>query len=86
VPNSFDSPKKTGVVSAGGAGANLGVKGLLNQPNSSWVADRTGFRPMVTGKDTGLLAHAAHSKAGAAPTILVASVQIDDCSAVDRGV
>jgi hypothetical protein len=86
LPDSFGSLRKTRAVSARGDGANLGVKGLLNRPNSSWVAGRTGFGPMVIGEDTGLLAHVAHSKAGAAPTVLVASMQTDDCLAVDRGV
>ncbi|KAE8125061.1 hypothetical protein FH972_019898 [Carpinus fangiana] len=80
------SPRKTGAVPARGAGANLGVKGFLNRPNNSWVAGRTDFGPLVTGEDTGVLAQVAHSKAGAAPTVLMASMQTDDYSVVDRRV
>jgi hypothetical protein len=86
LPNSSNSPRKTGAVLARGAGAILRVKGLLNRPNNSWFAGRTSFGPLVNGEDMGLLPQVAHSKAGAAPTILMAFVQIDDYSVVDRGV
>jgi hypothetical protein len=62
----------------------IGDKGVLNWPNGSWVAGRTGFGPVGTKNGTGLTVHAAHSKAGLTPPVLVATVQEDGYSAVDR--
>ena len=82
--DSSGSPSKNGATLARGVGATLDVKGMLNWPNNSWVAGRTSFGPLITGKDTGFLAQVKHAAAEAALTVLMASMQTDDDSAVVR--
>ena len=57
---------------------NHGEKGLLSQPNSSWVASNTGFGLVDSGKATGLPKHAAVIKPGVGTSISVASTQLND--------
>ena len=60
--DSSGSPRKNGATPARGVGANLDVKGMLNQPNNSWVVGRTGFGPLITGKDG--FSHTNHACCG----------------------
>ena len=46
--------RKNDMMPERGDGANLNDKELLSRPNNSWVASRTGTKPVVSGKDAGL--------------------------------
>jgi hypothetical protein len=60
-----------------GPGAIRGVRSLVNWPERSWVAGRTGFGPLDTGEDVGQTDMVGIDVTEAAPSALGISVQND---------
>jgi hypothetical protein len=71
----------TGVLPARREDVFHGEKGLLARPNCSWVAGRTGFGPVGTGKVTSL-SQPAETPAGHSDS--VACLQSEDQATLDR--
>jgi hypothetical protein len=83
-PARSEPPRAMSEAPARGPGTKRGDKGLLNRPEGSWVAGRTGFGPVNTGKVTGRINPVAFSETGETSSVLVVAEQNDVGPAVDR--